>query len=244
LSLRQVNFVFGQDLIFINKAISMSKTLEDVQMNCLLYQAPPLEDPTKVLLQEAFNLHTLQIDLVEQWPQDNLPLYQSKCTKLRSLHIHRMRVDIPSLCEDIWPTLRYLDLSHNALDDQSILILSKMIKNPTCCLHRLSLDGNLITHVNIGVLTEAISSSKTMRTLDMSDNFLGNRGFTTLLACTPSLHTLRARKNTISMRLHELCLALASSSLALLYIEGNHVMKESLDVGCVRHFTSCRVFMD
>ena len=71
------------------------------------------------------------------------------------------------------PTLLYLDLSFNDMDDSSVTIM-EFIRAPNCMLHTLLINGSDVDDYECVNLCEAMCSNKSITTLGLANNLIGN----------------------------------------------------------------------
>ncbi|XP_041097430.1 NACHT, LRR and PYD domains-containing protein 12-like [Polyodon spathula] len=81
------------------------------------------------------------------------------------------------LCQDIASvlcsghcSLRELELAVNKLGDSGVKVLCAALRNPNCKLERLNLDLTSLTDTCVGDLSSALTTSRTLSVLDLSNN--------------------------------------------------------------------------
>uniref|UniRef100_A0A2K6EHP2 NLR family pyrin domain containing 11 n=1 Tax=Propithecus coquereli TaxID=379532 RepID=A0A2K6EHP2_PROCO len=72
--------------------------------------------------------------------------------------------------------LRRLELAYNKIQDAGVELLCYALKHPNCKLETLGLEGCELTSACCQSLTSVLISSKTLKTLNLSENNLGNEG--------------------------------------------------------------------
>lgn len=106
--------------------------------------------------------------------------------------------------------LRQMDLSSNELKDAGLEHLCGFLQSPECRLEVLGLKCCSLTEESCSALAAALKSSPSLRTLDLTENSLHDRGVNQLCAFLQSsqLHTLRLRCCCVT---EDGCSALASA---------------------------------
>nr|XP_049616947.1 NACHT, LRR and PYD domains-containing protein 12 isoform X32 [Syngnathus scovelli] len=113
-------------------------------------------------------------------------LAKSQCTlqvlKLMSCDLSKKSCEALASVLSSSRTLRELDLSHNDLGDDGLEALAAGLAKPQCTLQVLTLESCNLSEKSGEALASVLSSSRTLRKLDLSDNYLGDDGLEALAA--------------------------------------------------------------
>ncbi|CAL8393301.1 unnamed protein product [Gadus morhua 'NCC'] len=128
-------------------------------------------------------------------------------------------------------TLTELDLSHNSLQDSGAEVLFGEMRSPRCKLEVLRLSGCLLTQQSCGALALALTSSTSLRELDLSINDLEDSGLQQISPGLARLHKLSMSQCSLS---HACCEGLSSalsqphSALRELDLSNNHLQDQGV----------------
>ena len=153
-------------------------------------------------------------------PFEALPLHAA----YRTLALSRMFLDTASVkaLAVVLPNLHHLvslDLSSNGIDGTSLTLFSSILLSPECRLERLKLTSNIITSTRVGRFCEALSRNKSLRVLDLADNFLGTQSslaiLQAMLCSTNQLRMLNLDSNQIRFTMDDLYRELLATSFGI-----------------------------
>ncbi|XP_048476893.1 NACHT, LRR and PYD domains-containing protein 3-like [Rhincodon typus] len=144
---------------------------------------------------------------------------------------------VSALCTN--RSLTVLDLGNNKLRDSGVNLLSEALKNLECKIQKLWLDRLEITHSSARHLCSALSTNRSLRDLNLSNNELGNSGVNLLSTAlrNPGCKIQKLVLDQIGFTAscaRELALNLSSSqSLRVLKLNFNHLADSRMKLSSV-----------
>jgi hypothetical protein len=221
-NLHDISFSCGSDFCNLLQGLCRVKTLCSLRLSCIEYLADAPVDPVRLIFEQGAHIQDVRLIHVMRTHAD-MPFEALHLdAAYRTLALSRMFLDTGSVkaLTVVLPDLRHLvslDLSSNGIDGACLALFSTVLLSPECRLERLKLTSNIITNISVGRFCAALSRNKSLRVLDLADNFLGTQSglaiLQAMLSSTNQLRMLNLDSNQIRLTMDDLYRELLAASL-------------------------------